>query len=201
MKYLKLIPYLIIAFLLFRIINLNKENTLLLDKTAKLEENLKQKTIIYKDKIIFKERIKDTVSGTSVKQQTVYIPSEGSVSILTPEEGQNINLTTWQKIFNEVIRQEDGSIILIKNKGFTISPEISILYSRKLELGGQLKFLYWNRYNLGIGFTNEETLYGYLSRNISDVVPIFKNTSAQISYGKNLKENNNRLLFGLNVRL
>lgn len=201
MKYFKLIPYLIIIFLLIRIVYLNKQNTILIDKTAKLEENLKNKTVIYKDKIIYKERVKDIVEGTSVKQQTVYIPNEGKVEILTPKEGQNINLSTWQNIFNEVIKQEDGSIILVKNKGFTISPEVSALYSNKLELGLQLKFIYWSRYNAGLGITNNEVLYGYLSRNISDIFNFTQNTSAEIALGKDLKENNNKILFGLSVRL
>lgn len=201
MKYFKLIPYLIIIFLLIRIVYLNKQNTILIDKTAKLEENLKNKTVIYKDKIIYKEKVKDTVEGTSVKQQTVYIPNEGKVEILTPEEGQNINLSTWQNIFNEVIKQEDSSIILVKNKGFTISPEVSALYSNKLELGLQLKFIYWGRYNAGLGITNNEVLYGYLSRNISDIFNFTQNTSVEIAVGKDLKENNNKILFGLSVRL
>lgn len=201
MKILKLIPYLIIAFLLFRIVYLDKQNTKLIDKNATLEENLKNKTIIYKDKIIYKERVGDTVSGTAVQQQTVYIPVDGKVEILTPEEGQNLNLSVLDKVFNQIIKQEDGSVIMVKTRGFTIAPEIAGLYSNKLELGLQLKIAYWNRYNAGIGITNEETLYGYLSRNISDLIPFIHNTSAQISYGKDLDDGNMKFLFGVNVRL
>lgn len=201
MKYLKLIPYLIIAFLLFRIVYLNKQNTLLIDKTATLEENLKNKTVIYKDKIIYKERVGSEVSGTEIKQETVYVPVDGKVEILTPEEGNKLDLNLIDKVFNHVIKQEDGSVILVKNKGFTLAPEVALLYSNKLEFGGQIKVFYWNRYNLGIGFTNEETLYGYASRNISDILPFLNNTSAQVGYGKDLDDRDTKILFGVSVRL
>lgn len=200
MKFFKLIPYLIIAFLLVRIVYLNKQNTILIDKTATLEENLKNKTVIYKDKIIYKERV-DTVSGTDIKQTTVYVPVDGSIQILTPTEGQNLNLNVLDKLFNHIIKQEDGSIILVKDKGFTIAPEVAALYSDKLELGLQLKLFYWSRYNFGAGITNNSVLYGYASRNLSDVLNFTKNTSIQAGLGKDLDDGNTKFLFGLSVRL
>lgn len=202
MKYFKIIPYLLIAFLLFRLIYLNKQNTILIDKNATLEENLKNKTIIYKDKIVYKERIKGSeVDGTEIKQTTVYVPIDGKIEILTPEEGQKLELSVLDKVFNHIIKQEDGSVILVKDKGFTIAPEVAALYSNKLELGLQLKLFYWSRYNFGAGITNNEVLYGYGARNISDLLPFLKNTSAQVSFGKDLKEGNTKFLFGVNVRL
>ena len=200
MKFFKLIPYLIIAFLLFRIVYLNKQNTVLIDKNATLEENLKNKTVIYKDKIIYKERI-DTVSGTEVKQETVYIPIDGKIEILTPSEQEKLNLNLLDKVFNHIIKQEDGSVILIKNKGFTLAPEVAALYSDKLELGLQLKLFYWSRYNFGAGITNNSVLYGYASRNISDILNFTKNTSIQAGLGKDLDDGNTKFLFGLSVRL
>lgn len=200
MKFFKLIPYLIIAFLLFRIVYLNKQNTVLIDKNATLEENLKNKTIIYKDKIIYKERI-DTVSGKEVKQETVYIPIDGKIEILTPSEQEKLNLNILDKAFNHIIKQKDGSVILIKNKGFTIAPEVAALYSDKLELGLQLKLFYWSRYNFGAGITNNSVLYGYASRNISDILNFTKNTSIQVGLGKDLDDGNTKFLFGLSVRL
>ena len=200
MKFFKLIPYLIIAFLLIRIVYLNKQNTILIDKTATLEENLKNKTVIYKDKIIYKERI-DTVSGTEVKQETVYIPIDGKIEILTPSEQEKLNLNILDKAFNHIIKQEDGSVILIKNKGFTISPEVAALYSDKLELGLQLKLFYWSRYNFGAGITNNSVLYGYASRNLSDILNFTKNTSIQAGLGKDLEDGGTKFLFGLSVRL
>lgn len=198
MKILRILPYILIAFLLYRIVSLNKQNTILIDKTTTLEENLKNKTVIYKDKIVYKERV---VNGTEVKQTTVYVPIDGKIEILTPAEQEKLNLGIFDKTFNHVIKQEDGSVILVKNKGFTLAPEISALYSNKLELGFQIKVFYWSRYNTGVGITNEETLYGYISRNISDIIPFIHNTSAQISYGKDLDEGNTKFLFGVNVRL
>ena len=79
------------------------------------------------------------------------------------------------KMFNKVIKQEDGTILLIKNKGFSIAPEVSIMLSNELEVGGQLKLLYWSRYSSGIGFSDKQTLYGYVSRNISDIFNFTKN--------------------------
>ena len=202
MKIIKIIPYLIIIFLLFRIVYLNKQNTILIDKTATLEENLKNKTIIYKDKIIYKERVKGSeVEGTEVTQQTVYIPVDGKVEILTPDEGNKLDLNIFDKVFNHIIKQEDGSVILIKDKGFVIAPEVAALYSNKLELGLQLKLFYWNRYNTGVGITNNEVIYVYGSRSISDILNFTKNTSAEIALGKDLKEGNTKFLFGVSVRL
>ena len=175
MKIIKIIPYLIIIFLLFRIVYLNKQNTILIDKTATLEENLKNKTIIYKDKIIYKERVKGSeVEGKEVIQQTVYIPVDGKVEILTPEEGNKLDLNIFDKVFNHIIKQEDGSVILIKDKGFVIAPEVAALYSNKLELGLQIKLAYWNRYNAGVGITNNEVIYVYGSRSISDILNFTK---------------------------
>lgn len=201
MKFFKLIPYLIIAFLLIRIVYLNKQNTVLIDKNATLEENLKNKTIIYKDKIIYKERIGDSVTGTDIKQTTIYVPIDGKIEILTPAEGNKLNLGTFDKLFNHIIKQEDGSIILVKDKGFTISPEVAALYSDKLELGLQLKLFYWSRYNFGAGITNNSVLYGYASRNISDILNFTKNTSIQAGLGKDLDDGDTKFLFGLSVRL
>ena len=197
-KFLKLLPYLLIVFLFFRISYLNKQNIRLKNKTATLEENLKKKTIIYKDKIIFKER---EVTGTNIKQETFYIPSEGKVEILNPKDDEQYDLTLIDKMFNKVIKQEDGTILLIKNKGFSIAPEVSIMLSNELEVGGQLKLLYWSRYSSGIGFSDKQTLYGYISRNISDIFNFTKNTSIQLAVGKNFKEQETRFLLGVNVRL
>lgn len=201
MKYLKLIPYILLVFCLFRIVYLDRQNTKLKNKTATLEENLSKQVVIYKDKIIYKERIKNEISGTSVKQETVYIPQEGKVEILTPEQGKDVDLSFFDKAFNKVIKQDDGTIVLIKNKGFSVAPELSIMASDKLEVGGQLKLLYWGRYSTGVGFTHEQTLYGFASRNISDVFNFTKNTSLQLAVGKNFKEQETKFLLGVSIRL
>ena len=201
MKYLKLIPYILLVFCLFRIVYLDRQNTKLKNKTATLEENLSKQVVIYKDKIIYKERVQNEISGTSIKQETVYIPQEGKVEILTPEQGKDVDLSFFDKTFNKVIKQDDGTVVLIKNKGFSIAPELSIMASDKLEVGGQLKLLYWGRYSTGVGFTHEQTLYGFASRNISDVFNFTKNTSLQLAVGKNFKEQETKFLLGVGIRL
>lgn len=65
----------------------------------------------------------------------------------------------------------------------------------------QLKLLYWNRYNAGVGITHKETAFIYGSRSISDILNFTRNTSLQIGLGKNFKENDTRLLIGLSTRL
>ena len=201
MKYLKLIPYILILFLVCRVVYLDRQNTKLKNQTATLEENLSKQTIIYKDKIIYKERTGNEATGVNINQETVYIPSEGKVEILTPEEGKDIDLSLYDKLFNKIIKQEDGTILLIKNRGFSLAPELAGMYSSEFELGGQLKLLYWSRYSAGIGFTDKQTLYGYVGRNISDVTPFLKNTSVQAAIGKNFKEQETRFLLGINIRL
>lgn len=202
MKLIKLIPYIIIAFLLVRIVHLNKQNTVLIDKTATLEENLKKQVVIYKDKIVYKERVSGTeVSGTNVKQETIYVPNEGKIEILTPEESQKLDLGLVDKIFNHIIKQEDGSIIMVQTRGFCFAPEIAGLYSSKVEVGLQAKLVFWGRYGAGIGITNEETIYGFANRNISDILPVLSNSSLQVGLGKNIKDGENKFLFGLSVRL
>lgn len=200
MRFFKLIPYLIIAFLLIRIVYLNKQNTILIDKTATLEENLKNKTVIYKDKIIYKERV-DTVSGTEVKQETVYIPIDGKVEILTPSEQEKLNVNILNKVFNHIIKQEDGSVILVKNKGFAISPYISSFYSKEFEYAIQLKLFYWNRYGTGFGYSDKDTIFLFIDRNIGDILSFTRNLSVQTIYGKNYRNNEQRIGIGLNVRL
>lgn len=197
MKYFKLIPYILIIFLLLRVVYLNKQNESLRGKTAELSEELKKQTVVYKDKIVYKYRD----SEGKAKQEEVYIPSEGKVEILTPKENTNLDLSFWDKIFNVTIKETDGSIILIKNKGFSFAPELAGFYSKEFEVGLQFRLLYWNRYNAGIGFGSGETLYAYGSRTVSDIFPFLRNTSAQIGFGRNLKENENRFLIGINVRL
>lgn len=199
---IKILPYILILFLCFRIVYLNNKNIKLIDSNAKLSEELKKQIVIYKDRIITKERIKgNEVNGTEVQQTTVYVPIDGKIEILTPEEGNKLDLNLVDKIFNHIIKQEDGSVILIKNKGFTIAPEVAALYSNKLELGLQVKVFYWDRYNAGLGITNNEILYVYGSRNISDILNFTHNTNAQISFGKDLKGGSTKVLLGLSVRL
>ena len=120
MKYLKLIPYILILFLVCRVVYLDRQNTKLKNQTATLEENLSKQTIIYKDKIIYKERKGDEVTGVNINQETVYIPSEGKVEILTPEEGKDIDLSLYDKLFNNTSEEEGNSKSNVKVKSLQI---------------------------------------------------------------------------------
>ena len=196
-KFLKLIPYIVIAFLLLRVVSLNKQNENLRGKTAELSEQLKSQTIITKEKIVYKYRDSEGKS----KQETIYIPSEGQVNIITPKDEETIKPSKKDSFFNTIIEQTDGSLIMIQNKGFCLAPELGINYSKEFEASLQVRLLYWNRYNAGVGITHKETLFIYGSRNLSDIFNFTRNTSLQLGLGKNFKDNDTRLLIGLGVRL
>lgn len=196
-KILKIIPYIIIAFLLLRITNLNKQNEKLRGKTAELSEQLKSQTIITKEKIVYKYRD----SEGKPKQQEYYFPSEGSIEIITPKENEDIKPTIIDNFFNTIVEQTDGSLIKIQNKGLCFAPLGSFFYSKELEFSLQLRLLYWNRYSFGFGYSDKETLFIFSDRHLSDILPFLKNTSIQVIYGKNLNLNENRVGVGLNVRL
>ena len=196
-KLLKLIPYLIIAFLILRVAHLNKQNEDLRGKTAELSEQLKSQTIITKEKIVYKYRD----SEGKPKEQSIYIPSEGSVNIITPKDNENVKPSTLDNFFNTIIDQNDGSIIMIQNKGFCIAPLGSFFYSKELEFSLQLRLLYWNRYSFGFGYSDKETLFIFSDRHLSDILNFTKNTSIQLIYGRNLKFKENRIGIGLNIRI
>jgi hypothetical protein len=192
---LRLIPWILIAILLFRVYHLNKQVNDYQDKTAELSEKLKNQTVIKQTEIVYKYRTKE---GT-VTQKTVYVPVYGSINMLTPIEGGEINLSFWDKLTNQIIKNDDGSVVLINTRGFTFRPNITAFLSEDPEVGIGATLAFWNRYNAGIGFGHKETLYLYGGRNISDIFTFMPNTSAVAVIGRNLKEQDNRLGIGLSV--
>lgn len=196
-KYIIIILLALIAFLSFRVVYLNNQNIALRGKTAELSEQLKSQTIITKEKIIYKYR--DTEGKP--KQQEFYVPSEGSIEIITPKENENIKPGKIEGLFSNIIEQTDGSLIKIQNKGFAFAPELGAIWSKEFEATLQLRLMYWNRYNAGIGVGHKETIFIYGSRNISDILNFTRNTSFQIGLGKNIKDNDTRFIVGLSVRL
>lgn len=196
-KYIIIILLALIAFLSLRVVYLDKQNTTLRGKTAELSEQLKSQTVITKEKIIYKYR---DIEGKP-KQQEFYVPSEGSIEIITPKENENIKPDKIDGLFNNIIEQTDGSIIKIQNKGFCFAPELGAIWSKEFEASLQLRLMYWNRYNAGIGIGHKQTIFIYGSRNISDILNFTRNTSFQIGLGKNIKDNDTRFLVGLSVRL
>lgn len=196
-KYIIIILLALIAFLSFRVVYLNNQNIALRGKTAELSEQLKSQTIITKEKIVYKYR--DTEGKP--KQQEFYVPSEGSIEIITPKENEDIKPGKIEGLFNNIIEQTDGSLIKIQNKGFAFAPEAGFIYSKEFEATLQLRLMYWNRYNAGIGIGHKQTIFIYGSRNISDILNFTRNTSFQIGLGKNIKEQDTRFIVGLSVRL
>lgn len=196
-KYIIIVLLALIAFLSFRVVYLNNQNIALRGKTAELSEQLKTQTIITKEKIVYKYRDKEG----NAKQQEVYIPSEGKVDIITPKDNETIKPSKIDNFFNEIIEQTDGSLIKIQNKGFCFAPELGAIWSKEFEASLQLRLMYWNRYNAGVGIGHKETIFIYGSRNISDILNFTRNTSLQIGLGKNIKDNDTRFIVGLSVRL
>lgn len=197
MKYLIIVLLALIAFLSFRVVYLNNQNIALRGKTTELSEQLKTQTIITKEKIVYKYRDKE---GKPL-QQEIYVPSEGKVDIITPKDNETIKPSKIDNFFNEIIEQTDGSLIKIQNKGFCFASELGAIWSKEFEASLQLRLMYWNRYNAGIGIGHKETIFIYGSRNISDILNFTRNTSFQIGLGKNIKDNDTRFIIGLSVRL
>lgn len=195
-KYIIIILLALIAFLSFRVVYLNNQNIALRGKTAELSEQLKSQIVITKEKIIYKYREND-----KAKEKNIYIPSEGKVDIITPKENENIKLGKIEGLFSNIIEQTDGSLIKIQNKGFCFAPELGAIWSKEFEATLQLRLMYWNRYNAGVGIGHKETIFIYGSRNISDILNFTRNTSFQIGLGKNIKEQDTRFIIGLSVRL
>ena len=195
-KKINFILIMLCLFLSLRIIYLNSKNNELIGNNTELSEKLKSQIIITKEKIVYKYRDED-----NAKEKNFYVPSEGSIEIITPKDNENVKPSKIDNLFNQIIEQTDGSLIKIQNKGFCLAPELGVNYSKEFEASLQLRLMYWNRYNAGVGITHKETAFIYGSRNISDILNFTRNTSLQIGLGKNFKENDTRLLIGLSTRL
>lgn len=139
----------------------NKKIDKLTIENSKLAEDLKMKTVIYKDKVIFQTRVNEKVV-TVIK----YLPPEGHTTITT----DNNNQTTLN----------------IQTKGFCLLPAINGIASQHLQVGFGARFLFWNRYGLGAGISNEFKPYLYIDRRVSDFIPFFQNTSVGVSYDGNI---------------
>jgi hypothetical protein len=137
-------------------LNVNKIDKLTIEN-ATLSEDLKSKTTIYKDKVIYQTRIKEKVV-TQIK----YLPPEGQATITV----DNNNQTT----------------LTVKEKGFCIYPAFQGIASKTLQIGLGVRLAYWDRYGLGLGLSNEIKPYLYIDRRISDFIPFCQNTSVGISY-------------------
>ena len=140
---------------------MNYLNTKKIDKltieNSKLADDLKMKTVIYKDKVVFQVR-----ENEKIKTVIKYLPPESSATITTNTDGQ--------------------SSLIIKNKGFTFKPSASFISTSELLGGLSCRLLFWDRYGLGIGLNSKIRPYVYADRRISDFVPFAENTAIGVCY-------------------
>ena len=108
-----------------------------------------------------------------------------------------------QYVFHTILPDIEAELNIPESEQLSLAAQTMIQEGvfDKLEVGGQLKLLYWGRYSTGVGFTHEQTLYGFASRSISDVFNFTKNTSLQLAVGKNFKEQETKFLLGVGIRL
>ena len=85
----------------------NKKIDKLTIENSQLAEDLKMKTVVYKDKVIYQVR-----ENEKIKTVIKYLPPEGSATITTNTEGQ--------------------SALTVKNKGFTFKPSASFISTSEL---------------------------------------------------------------------
>lgn len=138
-------------------------------------------------------------SGTA-KQISFYVPPSGKVQVVAPKENTSYNLSWVDKVFNKVIETDNGYII-IKDKGFAFTPMLGIFYNSKLDASLNIELLFYNRYGLGIFGSYNKVVGIYISRNISDIFPIFKNTCVVVNYGFDVDKQSNKFGFGLGIYL
>lgn len=159
------IIYVILAFAILYFAVNNKINQNKIDKltieNATLSEDLKNKTTIYKDKIVFQTRYEDKVI-TKIE----YLPPESHTTITT--------------------NNQDQTELHIQQKGFCLFPAINGIASSTLQIGFGARLFYYDRYGLGAGVSNEFKPYLYIDRRISDFIPFFQNTSVGVSYDGNI---------------
>lgn len=196
-KLFYLILAFIIAFLVWNNHKLNKKLKAAYSKNAELEEELKTKITITKDKIVYVYRDKETP-----KQEEAYVPPMGEVEIKAPKEEKVNGSLVPNKVecswFQKKI-ELDNAIVCITNKGFGVKPGLGTFIAKEPEVSFNLSLAYWGRYITGIGFGHRETAFVYGGRHISDILSFAPNTFIMGGLGYNLKEQDKRVLLGLGI--
>ena len=161
MKIINKLIYVVLIFgLLYFAINnfiLTRENDKYKKDIVILQENEKQKTVIYRDKIIHQVRYQDKII-TKIE----YLPPESHTTITTDNQ--------------------DQTTLNIQTKGFCLFPAINGIASNTSQIGFGARLFFWDRYGLGVGISNELKPYLYIDRRISDFIPFCHNTAVGISY-------------------
>jgi len=135
----------------------NKKIDKLTIENSQLSEDLKMKTVIYKDKIVYQIR-----ENEKIKTVVKYLPPESSATITTDIDGQ--------------------SSLSIQNKGFTFEPAASFISNSEFLGGLSFRLLFWDRYGAGIGLNSKIRPYIYADRRISDFIPFAQNTTIGVCY-------------------
>ena len=139
----------------------NKKIDNLTIENNQLSEDLKMKTIVYKDKVVFQTWYKDKVI-TKIE----YLPPESHTTITTDNN--------------------DQTTLNIQQKGFCLFPTVNSIASNTFHFGFGARLFFLDRYGLGVGISNELKPYLYIDRRISDFIPFCQNTAVGISYDGNI---------------
>lgn len=155
------IIFIILLFIIGYLGFMNYLNTKKIDKltieNSKLADDLKMKTVIYKDKVVYQVR-----ENEKIKTVIKYLPPESSATITTNTDGQ--------------------SALTIRNKGFCFKPSASFISTSEFLGGLSCRFLFWDRYGLGAGLNSKMRPYIYADRRISDFIPFAENTAIGVCY-------------------
>ncbi len=167
-------------------------------KNTKLSDTLESSLTVGNSKVKIVYRDKDG----EIKVKEKYLPSEGNVEVkhykdANISEHKNLLEKLLPKL-NETIKVKDIEYI-IHDKGFCLVPGYGIIYDGKyndslLNVGVDLKFIYFQWYSLNIGSSLDYPYLGF-SRHLDDLIPVIhpKNIEGQIIYGKPYKD------FGKNI--
>ena len=139
----------------------NKKIDKLTIENSQLSEDLKMKTVVYKDKVIYQVR-----ENEKTKTVIKYLPPESSATITTDNQ--------------------DQTTLNIKTKGFCLFPAVNSIASNTFHFGLGARLFFFDRYGLGVGISNELKPYLYIDRRISDFIPFCQNTAVGISYDGNI---------------
>lgn len=132
-----------------------KNNKQILNQGTLLPDQ--KKTIITKDNSMVTKTLNEKTGKVEVKVN--YIP---------PESKQ------------EVIIKKNGDVEVDYNTyGLTISPFASCIFSKDITGALGIRFLYWNRYGLGLSLDNQFTPYLTIDRRIDDI--LFNNLAVALN--------------------
>jgi len=183
----------VIGLVLFMIIGLynralNNAKSELEMQNATLREGIKSSLSVKGSEVVYKYRDKEG----NVKGVKAYLPPEGSVSSITPEEGHKIEKGGFiaraiDKLSTKTVTDPTtGTVIRIKQAGFTFRPALSGIISDHVYLGIQARVLYYNRWGAGIGAALSKAnkyAYFFADRRVDDLFPLLQNTSAGAHFG------------------